>query len=73
METPRQDSTRSMDIEDEAIQVQLADIFAAIGQSIPVYDSSHSDLVDNYKMNHAATNSKKKKTFQRKQQQQQDS
>lgn len=57
METPRQEST--MDIEDEAIQVQLADIFAAISQIIPVYDSSHSDLVDN--SNHTANDSSKKK------------
>lgn len=71
METPRQDSVNAMDIEDEAIQVQLADLFAAIGQIIPVYDSSHSDLVDNYMMNHAATDSNKKH-LQRKQHQQQD-
>lgn len=71
METPRQDNVRAMDIEDEAIQVQLADLFAAIGQIIPIYDPSHSDLVDNNKMNHAATDSNKKH-LPRKQQQQQD-
>ena len=66
METPCQDNVTS--IEDEAIQVQLADLFAAIGEIIPVYNSSHSDLVDNYEMNHAATDSNKKH-LQRKQQQ----
>lgn len=66
METPRQDSVTSMDIEDEAIQVQLANVFAAIGQLIPVYDSSHSDLVDNCKMKNAAADSNKKH-LQRKQ------
>ena len=70
METPRQDNdVRGMDIEDEAVQVQVGHIIEAIGQIIPLFDSSHSDLVDNYKMNHAATDSNKKH-LQRKQQQQ---
>nr|BDT63240.1 MAG: wsv023-like protein [Hemigrapsus takanoi nimavirus]GBG35330.1 wsv023-like protein [Hemigrapsus takanoi nimavirus] len=71
METPRQDSARAMDVEDEAIQVQLSKIFAAIIEILPVCDPSHSDLVDNSKMNRAATDSNRKH-LQRKQQQQQD-
>lgn len=56
MEPPRED----MDIEDESIQVQLAHIFAALGDMVPVYDPSHSDLVDNSNMNHAAIESNKR-------------
>ena len=66
METPREDSSGAMGIEDEAIQIQLENIFAAIAQILPVSDPSHSDLLDNHNKNHAAADSKK-------QQQQQDS
>ena len=59
METPRDGSSGAMGIEDEAIQIQLASLFAAIAEILPVSDPSHSDLVDIHNKNHAAADSKK--------------
>ena len=55
METSRLDI-----LEDNALQIQINDIISGIAGIIPVYDSSHSDLVDNYEMNHAAADSNQK-------------